>query len=163
MKFDYFKLKMENIIKKILNVLKNEKENIMFIGEQKHFLDSLSKKYFNCIEHNVEETLNKLIQENYRNRTNIFINLLNVSKSNNIKIFYTYHLKEDLTYLDLPVEFLFEEFVFDMVYNYDDGFIDPLYDSFIEAFELKKENIKLHKIIMELILINNEYKRQIKL
>jgi len=156
---------MEVIIKKILGVLENEKEIIMFIDEQKHFLDSLSKKYFNCIEHNVEETLNKLIQENYRNRnrTNIFINVLNISKSNNIKIFYTYHLKEGLSYLDLPVEFLYEEFIFDMVYNYDDGFIDPLYDAFVEAFKLKKENIKLHKIIMELILINNEYKRQIKL
>ena len=39
--------------------------------------------------------------------------------------------------------------------------IDHICKSLQCAFELKKKIIKLHQVIMNLILINNEYKRQI--
>jgi len=137
---------MEYLITEILDTLKNENDLLDFINDANCDIlyNRFYAEYFDHKEYNVEELLNEFIKKD-DNDSRYYSSILEDCILDNNKIFYTYHLKEGLTYLDLPVEFLYDEFITGFI-TYDNHCNERLYKCFIEAFALKKEIVNLRKL-----------------
>ena len=86
---------MEALIERILGILKDEKELIIYIDFNCFALNMiLYGKYFDCVEHNSVEILNQLIKTNYKHRLILYNQLYSFYTPKEHQVFYTYHLKK---------------------------------------------------------------------